>query len=168
MDERFFLLIYNLGHPYFLNLFFSLVSAVGSYGFIWLVFGMFLKDKLKYYLGFILLTVVVFSLQNFIARPRPYEILSGVIYMGFINAGTYSFPSYHSATSFFGAVFLGEKLKKYKIHFLVLAALISFSRIYLGAHYLTDVLAGGIIGVGVGLVVMKYGRRTNRHSVALF
>lgn len=168
MDEQFFLLIYNLPHPYFLNLFFSLVSAVGSYGIIWLVFGMFLKKKLKYYLGVVLLTLLVFSLQNVIGRLRPYEALQGVFYLGFIDPGGYSFPSYHGATSFFGAVFLGEKLKKYKVYFFVLAVLISFSRIYLGAHYLTDVLAGAIIGVGVSEGVIRYGRCTNRHSVALF
>lgn len=172
MDEKIFLLIYNLPHGSVLNFLFSIISALGSYGAIWVLIAIiFLKKRkelLRFFLGFFCLTIVIFWLQNFMARARPYDDILGVGYLGFIDAGSYSFPSHHAAASFLGAFFLGEKIKKFKIYFFALAILISFSRIYLGAHYLTDILAGGIMGVVFGKAVINYGRCTNRDSVALF
>jgi undecaprenyl-diphosphatase len=171
-DKSLFLLFYNFPHPFFLNIFFGIVSAVGSYGMIWVLMAILsLRKKgeiLRFFLAFFCLTAVCFWLQNFTARFRPYEVLEGVRYLGFIDPGGFSFPSYHAATSFFGAVVMSHKFKKYKGYFFILAAFISFSRIYLGAHYLTDILAGAIIGIVVAKVVINYGRRANRHSFALF
>jgi undecaprenyl-diphosphatase len=47
---------------------------------------------------------------------------------------------------------------------LVLAALIAFSRIYNGMHYPTDVLAGAVVGVLVGLAVLAFARRREKVS----
>jgi len=61
----------------------------------------------------------------------------------------HSFPSGHTATAF--AVFFGLALfaKKswQKISLLSIAAIAGYSRIYLGQHFLTDVVAGSVIGV---------------------
>ena len=66
------------------------------------------------------------------------------------------FPSGHTATSFAMAVILYRELpKKYGICFLVLAGLIALSRLYLGVHYPTDVLAGAISGTLIALAVEK-------------
>lgn len=171
MDENIFLLIYNFPHPAFLVFVFSIISAIGSYGAVWVLMALLLLRKrnlLTFFLGFIFLTAIIFGLQNFTVRLRPYDMIAGVSYLGFIDPGGFSFPSYHTASSFFGAIFLGERINKYKRWFWLLAILISFSRIYLGAHYLTDILGGAIIGLVVGWGVMKYGGQTNRNRVSLF
>lgn len=67
----------------------------------------------------------------------------------------YSFPSGHTGASFamVGVALIRCRLLVF-MPVLILASLISFSRIYLRVHYLTDVIAGAILGLvcGVGSV----------------
>lgn len=88
-------------------------------------------------------------LKHLIARSRPYDCIRGLIPL--ITPPTdYSFPSGHTAASFAVGVLLFRKLpKRYGIPALVLAALIGFSRLYLGVHYPSDVLAGALLGTGI-------------------
>jgi undecaprenyl-diphosphatase len=65
-------------------------------------------------------------------------------------AQSYSFPSGHAAASFVAAYLLSKKDKKRAWVYYVVALLISFSRIYLGKHYPSDVLAGALIGTLIG------------------
>lgn len=69
---------------------------------------------------------------------------------------SFSHPSGHAITSFGVAVPLFYLSRKYltflwRLYPLVLAALIAFSRIYLGVHFPTDVLAGAFLGTIIGL-----------------
>lgn len=90
-------------------------------------------------------TIVYKVVKTFFARPRPD------ISLHLIDQGGYSFPSGHSMT---GLVFFGLIIwlchKKFKgplpIILSLLIFLIGFSRIYLGVHYPTDVLAGWLLG----------------------
>ena len=88
-------------------------------------------------------------LKHLIARSRPYDCILGLIPL--ITPPTdYSFPSGHTAASFAVGALLFRKLpKRYGIPALVLAALIGFSRLYLGVHYPSDVLAGALLGTGI-------------------
>lgn len=89
-------------------------------------------------------------LKLIIARPRPPR-LRLVIENG------YSFPSGHSMVSFafygFLIYLINKNLKNKKIKYpliillSLLILLIGISRIYLGVHYVTDVLGGYIIGL---------------------
>lgn len=152
IDQSLFLFVYNLPHYYLITIFFGVVSALGSYGFVWLVMAFALLNKRRKYLinficAFVLLTVTVFVLQKLFGRLRPYNALEAVSYLGFVDPGGYSFPSYHATTSFFSAYIFGGMFKKYRTWFFSLAALISISRVYLGAHYFGDVVAGAVLGV---------------------
>jgi len=77
--------------------------------------------------------------KSLVARPRPSKI-------GLIVEHGYSFPSGHSMISFllFGmiAYFLWNRNKLLSILIMILPMFIGISRIYLGVHYTTDVLAG--------------------------
>lgn len=75
-----------------------------------------------------------------------YENKPGEFYKG----GMYGFISSHAANFFAIAIFVGLSLKVFYpklIYFLLLiAATVSFSRVYLGVHYLSDIIIGGAVG----------------------
>jgi undecaprenyl-diphosphatase len=64
----------------------------------------------------------------------------------------YSFPSGHATTAFAAAVAVGMLHPRLRWPLLGLAALVGFSRVYLGVHYGLDVLAGAVLGTVVGIV----------------
>ncbi len=87
------------------------------------------------------------ALKNIIQRIRPYEIISSLNIL--IEAQhDFSFPSGHTACSFAAAWVLWRVApRKYSIPAMILAVLISLSRLYVGVHYPTDILGGLIVGV---------------------
>ncbi len=90
-------------------------------------------------------------IKNIIARPRPYMVLEELRIL-IPRPSEYSFPSGHTSSSFAAAIVFYRQLpKKWGVLAVVLAALIGFSRMYVGVHYPTDVLAG--IGMGMFLAL---------------
>ncbi len=91
-------------------------------------------------------------LKNWIGRTRPYEIIPELTVL-VSPQSDFSFPSGHAASAFAVAVVLFVRLpKRYGIPALVLASLISFSRLYIGVHYPSDVLAGILLGTTLALL----------------
>jgi len=72
---------------------------------------------------------------------------------------THSFPSGHTATSFACAAVLASLAPRLRVPCFVLAVLIAFSRLYNGDHFPLDVLAGAVLGLLVGAVVLRVSRR---------
>lgn len=89
-------------------------------------------------------------------RPRPYqEIEAFKVYMNVIDykypKGA-SFPSGHSMVAFASAFVIAKFNKKLAPYAFILALCVAFSRLVLGAHYLSDVLAGSGIGLATGAI----------------
>lgn len=104
----------------------------------------------------ILSYVINYILKNIFLRPRP-DVLR------LVNESSYSFPSGHSminASIYTILVLLIMKNfngKKKKIVIctllIIICILIGISRIYLGVHYLGDVIAGWILGILVAFII---------------
>ncbi len=137
----------------------TFITSLGNAGIIWVAISLLLLLIPKYrkvgcasFLAlFASLLVNNLLLKNLVARARPYEVIEGLrlIVPKQMDA---SFPSGHAGSSFASACVLYRSLpKKAGIPALVLATLISLSRLYVGVHYPSDVVAGVVIGIGCGL-----------------
>ena len=92
-------------------------------------------------------------------RTRPYETVAAIIPL-IPRPVDSSFPSGHTCASFAAAFIYFRMLpRSYGISALILAALIAFSRLYLGVHYPTDVLVGFLVAALVSTAAYRMVQR---------
>ena len=91
-------------------------------------------------------------LKRLVLRPRPYLVVQGLVCLVPPESST-SFPSGHAASSFVCAYLLTRIFGKKGALAYIPAALIAVSRVYVGVHYISDVLAGMALGTLVGTAV---------------
>jgi undecaprenyl-diphosphatase len=100
----------------------------------------------------------------FIQRARPYE--TGITRLLIEPTVDFSFPSDHSTAAFaIAAAFLLYGSRRVGLAFLAAAVLICLSRIYVGTHYVSDVLGGALVGTVACLSVgaaYREGSRADR------
>ena len=137
-----------------------LITRLGDAGIIWIILTVLLliipKTRktgvimMAALLADVLLCNVV--IKNLVARTRPYEVIDGLKLL-IEKQSDYSFPSGHTGSSFASAIVLWKELpRKYGVMALIVAVLIAYSRLYVGVHYPSDVLAGVVIGTVLALV----------------
>ncbi|MFA6675582.1 MAG: phosphatase PAP2 family protein [Bacilli bacterium] len=88
-------------------------------------------------------------------RASDWMLPSGSSFLGFFevpDAGSYSFMSGHSFSSFLCATIIFYYHRKTGVAAIIIATLIAFSRLYFGVHYPTDVICGIIFGTGCGIL----------------
>ena len=155
-----------------LNTLFLIVTELGGVIAVTLlataIFGYLVYRRKKYAAALIAVGVGGAALINYLAKIT-FERARPELWPQLITETTFSFPSGHAAGSSALAVCIIVLLwrTKWRIPALVIAplyiALIGFSRMYLGVHYLTDVVAGWIVGITWVLVVASiFYARTNR------
>src|SRR6266481_5873211 len=97
----------------------------------------------------------------FVHRIRPYD--AGISHLIISKSPDWSFPSDHATASIaIAAAFAVHGLPRRTLLFGLLALLLCWSRIFVGTHYLTDVLGGGLIGVGAAVLVWIFYREGSR------
>ena len=136
------------------------ISHIGDYGLVWIFIALlclmaagyrFLGVRVLAALALVLL-VNNMLLKNIVDRQRPFEVISDLNMLVAEPAGA-SFPSGHTAGAFAACWLLYKYLpKKYGLTLLVLGTLMGFSRMYVGVHYLSDVLAGAAVGCLCGFL----------------
>ena len=171
LDQDFFLYLNGLGTKNWDN-FFQFVSnkfsAIPLYLFLLILsfqkYGTKKTLVLLFTVG--LLITVTDQLGNFfkygVARLRPCHDPEIAPYMRLVKSycgGKFGYFSAHASNSFALAVFFGSILKssvRYLGVFLVLwAALVAYSRIYIGVHFPLDILTGAFIGSLFGWLFVK-------------
>jgi undecaprenyl-diphosphatase len=107
--------------------------------------------------------LIALGLKAATDRARPLETIPQADPLLRATVGQ-SMPSGHAATSFAGAVILSYFLPRAAPYVFLLAAAIGFSRIYVGVHYPSDVVAGAALGVAVGVAGLGLLRLLRRTS----
>jgi len=94
---------------------------------------------------------VVYALKFLIQRKRPFVFLEALstLSQGPGEVLDPSFPSAHTLYAFMMATLLATWFPRYRIIFYIAAGFIGWTRIYLGVHFPTDVVVGGLLGYGV-------------------
>ncbi len=109
--------------------------------------------------AFLVSSLVAQILKNIFSMPRPKQYFPAGQYSYFIDGVTHigfaSFPSGHSTSVFAMATLLAifDSNKKGNILYLLVAVAVGYSRIYLGQHFLVDVLMGSVIGTLTAVLI---------------
>jgi len=148
------------------------LGYIDKVGAVWIVLAVVVGVALRFGLartfGLTLLTTattfaadsVCFGLKDITDRTRPFVAHPQIDPLYVVHSS--SFPAGHAATAFAGATLLSYVAPKAMPGFFVLAVLIACSRVYVGVHYPSDVIAGAIVGAAVGAVaigVVAFARR---------
>ena len=93
-------------------------------------------------------------LKPIIARIRPSHLSIDSLNLLVSKGGKWSMPSNHAANMFAFSVILSYFYEKIRIPLFCLATLIAISRVYVGVHYLGDVIIGSILGYSMGWIIL--------------
>ena len=152
----------NLQSP-FMDKFMPFITVFGNGGIFWIAWAILLiifpkTRKTGLGMGFALIMGLIICnliLKPGVARPRPYDMqaeMGVVIDLLVKRSHDFSFPSGHTIASFEAAVVLLLNSKLMGIPAIILAVLVSFSRLYLYVHYPTDVLVSVVLGTLFALI----------------
>ena len=168
-------------------------SVIGNRGILWLALaaiGLLFTDR-KADAWRLVLTmlctylVVEVTLKTVFARPRPHEVLSSVELL-IPRPTSSSFPSTHAAMGIAGAMAGARLFPGATWALWPIGILVALSRVYVGAHWPSDVLAGGLMGAACAWFVLggrsigdrrrqygmtdsqsRYRRRAAKHSTTV-
>jgi len=154
----------NPYHRTTLDTVFAWITFLGDGTFSLIVFVLFLAMRrwswaIQIIVAFLLSGLLSQVLKRLFSMPRPMQFFPAGQYPYFIKGITHigfaSFPSGHSTTIFALATLLAifTKDRRLKIVCLLCAVLVGYSRIYLGQHFLGDVLMGSCLGIATAVLV---------------
>ena len=138
------------------------ITSLGDAGALWIACGVILLIfKKTRTCGVALLFSLAISflisqlvLKELVDRPRPFTVIKGAELLIAIPHGS-SFPSAHTVTAFASAMSIFCFNKLYGSLALVLSTVIGFSRIYLGVHFVSDVVCGAVLGIVLGFILTR-------------
>lgn len=154
----------------FLTGIFKVITTLGEGGVLWIVLGLLLLfNKKTKWMGITVLAALLFTLlvgnltlKPLVARPRPCWRHPEIPLL-IANPKDFSFPSGHSMSSFAAAASVLMWNRRAGIAALAGAVIMACTRLYFYVHYPTDIVAGLLIGVVLGIlayrIVKPVGRR---------
>lgn len=149
---------------------FKVITTLGEGGVLWIILGLLLLvNKKTKWMGITVLAALIFTLlvgnltlKPLVARPRPCWRHPEIPLL-IANPKDFSFPSGHSMSSFAAATAVLMWNRRAGIAALAGAVIMACTRLYFYVHYPTDIVAGLLIGVVLGIlaywIVKPVGRR---------
>ncbi len=164
LDQSLFLFVNSHFSPFWDKIMWTISAKptwIPLYLFMLIIIGIKYKWKMLVIVPIIILTITasdqlsVHAFKEVFQRLRPCHepSLFGMVHM--VNehcGGKYGFVSSHAANTFAGALLtlLMVRRRWFTIMVLAWAAIVSYSRVYLGVHYPGDVICGGLLGALLG------------------
>jgi membrane-associated phospholipid phosphatase len=156
LDARVYLEINDAPHPGWLDSMAWLIAVFFTGGWIWVVgtlVAYLLRvpsswQAVKRLLPSVVIAtwVIEYPIKAFFRRRRPFVRIVQALVIG-KKPGSWSFPSGHTGSSFASAWILSSVWPSRAPAFFGVAAMVGFSRVYVGAHYPGDVASGAFLGV---------------------
>jgi undecaprenyl-diphosphatase len=169
INHNLFMFLNHISHP-MLDIFMSAFTFLGSSKMFLIYFPIllilsFINRNLiprKYLIAYLFATflslLAEWSLKHLFDIPRPASAIGieNIRAIGQIKMDNYSLPSGHTTFAFMSVFVLSYGRNIYwKIPLFLFAFFVAYSRIYVGAHYPVDVVAGAIIGILSGFIVWE-------------
>ncbi len=141
-------------------------SALGAAGFVWWVFaliaGVFPARRAAAW-RLILTVAFTFAINDYALkptfdRPRPFSVIADLAVID-AKPVTSSFPSGHAAMAVAGAMAGARMMPVAGFLLWPLGLVVAISRVYIGVHWPTDVMAGAVLGLACAWFVLG-GRKT--------
>ena len=171
LDTQMYLFINNLEVPKGFETFFVTITMLNQ-NTEFLIYGAPILIAIWFYYGgvkarraLVALAIVVGTtdftanegLKKTFKRRRPHRVktLDAQLRLPYSPKG-YSFVSNHSANMFSAATVLSAYYPPFRYVFFIYAALVAFSRTFVGVHYPSDILFGGLYGFLIGLLFLKF------------
>lgn len=135
-----------------------LITSSGNLALVWIAVGFNLSrtnrtHMIPLFIGVLMTSLICDGLlKNLIQRQRPFinHTLTPLI----AKPTSYSMPSGHAATSFAAATILSHFYPQYAPWFFLLASLVALSRVYVGVHFMSDVVVGALLGIVIAAIVL--------------
>jgi undecaprenyl-diphosphatase len=159
LDERLLIAARTRGHSPALDRAVSRFTLLGEHAGVWLAIGVAgqaldgpRRARWRRATGAVAAMYALNTATKLVVRRRRPKLRGLPALIG--TPTTLSFPSAHASTAFAGALAY-SRVGLPAVPLYALAAGLSYSRLYLGVHYPSDVLAGALLGTAVGAAAMR-------------
>ena len=173
MDEAVLLWLQEAARQPWLDPAVKAFTSLGNAGLLWIVLSLAMllwhpTRKAGLLAGCALVFSLLFTnlgLKLLLTRPRPYTVVEGLIPL-LTSGDPNSFPSGHTSAAFAAGLVWASTLPKpwMRRTAAVQAVLMGLSRLYVGVHYPSDVLAGALVGTVCALLALYVGRLWQRRA----